>query len=220
MANEGIRFAQSAIDRFIQFKMIQLRERREVERNRRFDLSLQQNRRFNQERIDIAKETNRIRATQPRTTSVTVFTPGQISGTSKTQGVDDVIAEELNNIPVDKSGRSFFKLAGSETDRIKASDIEAAKQNAMSRLGIQHLGIGKNEQFDFLFNSQLEALKNPESGRTIEIIGQQRDFPSRQGDETAGFPTERTNVKHPDGRVGNIPRTQLEDAISQGFREQ
>lgn len=49
MANAGIRFAQSAIDRFIQFKLIQLQERRQDERNRRFDLSLQQNRRASQE---------------------------------------------------------------------------------------------------------------------------------------------------------------------------
>lgn len=181
MATEGIRFAQSAIDRFIQFKLIQLRERREDERNRRFDLSLQQNRRFNQERIDIAREANRIRAAQPRTTSISVFTPGQVSGTSQTQGVDDVIAEEFSKIPIDKSGRGIFTRARSETDRIKSVDIETARQDAMSRLGIQHLGVGKNEQFNFLFNRQLEALKNPESGRTVEITGQQRAFPSRQG---------------------------------------
>ena len=188
MANEGIRFAQSAIDRFIQFKMIQLQQQREEERGRRFDLSLQQNRRFNQERIDISREhlgIAKMRALQP-TTSISVFTPGQVGGTSQTQGVDDIIAEELNNIPVDKSGvgalGGLFRFKAKEVERIKASDIETARQNAMSRLGIQHLGIGKNQQFDFLFNRQLEALKNPESGRTVEITQEQQTaFPSRQG---------------------------------------
>lgn len=235
MAKEGIAFGRGLIDRYIQFKMLQRAERQDQlrlefaqRREQRYDQQLQQNRRFGQSRIDIAREHLDIARTRAETpsTSISVFSPGQISGTSQTQGVDDVIAEELDKI-IDKSGRGalggLFRFKRSEVDRIKSSDIETAKQNSMSRLGIQHLGPGKNQQFDFLFNRQLDALKSPESGRTVEIVEDSPTaFPSSQTPQNIEsqtvFQSGRVEVVSPEGRRGNIPRSQLQDALNNGYR--
>lgn len=47
--SSGLAFSRGLIDRYIQFKLIQRAEQRERERNRRFDLQLQENRRWRQQ---------------------------------------------------------------------------------------------------------------------------------------------------------------------------
>ena len=247
----SLAFSQNLVENFIRFKMFQIEQDRLERREKRYSDQLQSNRLFNQQRIglergrlELGQEALAFRKTQGQG-AATVFSPGQISGTSQTQGVDDVIAEEFSRIPIDKSGRGFFTSAKSETDRIKASDIETAKRNAMSRLGLQHLGVGKNEQFDFFFNRQLDTLRFPESGRNVEII-ESPVFPSRApGDkstpittppklddffrgefgpevgESTAFPSgqgdERVEVISPDGKQFTIPRSQIEQALSEGY---
>lgn len=244
--DESIAFSRNLVQSFIQAKMLQLQERRD----RRYSEQLQQNQRQFQQTLGVRRKEAEARIKYYERggarSNITVFSPGQISGTSQTQGIDDIIAEEIGNIPIDKSGRGLFTRARSETDRIKASDIETARRNAMSRLGIQYLGVGKNQQFDFLFNRQLETLSSPESGRNVEII--QPTFPSNQPEQTgiedtaprsfpgagagmtfpftptpktepSNFSSERVEVISPDGKRGNIPRSQLQSALESGYTQ-
>jgi hypothetical protein len=170
MANEGLSFARGLTDRFIQFSILKQQQRREDARQQRFEQQLQDNRRFNQERIDIAREnaaTARIRALQgPISLNLTPFSPTQLSGSGAS--IEDVVLNRIDQIPIDTSGRRLF--GKDKPDKIKRSDIESARNDIQSSLGISFGGTTKGGQMQFIFDSGLQNLLVPESGKTVEII--------------------------------------------------
>jgi len=201
----SIEFAKSLVDRFVQFKSLQFQQDLLKRKEQRYDTQLQENRLHRQrqltrsdaylglaERRTIATEQGKLGTN----INVPVFSPGQMGGSSQTPGVDTIIKQELDLIEVDKSGRKLFTRASKERgDRINQSAIDKARSNAMSRLGLQHLGPGKTEQFEYSFNRQLNekigGLRNAEIIQDVTqdmSIDQLFQFQGAQSSEPKGRP--------------------------------
>lgn len=199
--DETLEFIKSFADRFVQFKGLQFQQELLRRREERYDQQLQENRRYRQRQISISQEHLELRKryttayeqgkSQSNINVTTPFSKTDIVGTSQTQGVDDIIAEELSNVPMDTSDWLGW---GEGTNIYKQSDIDAARQKAQERVRVMFAGKGGGgEQFDYLWNSQLGELKNPESGRNVEIREQEADKKVFQGTQlsrpkvTGGF---------------------------------
>ena len=245
MANEGIRFAQSAIDRFIQFKMIQLQQQREDERTRRFDLSLQQNRRFNQERIDIAREAAvETKAFRTRTAvrledtaeSLKQYREAQIGAMGDRKPfTEGRIQQTLGEM---ESGGSTSIYGHVMQFRDRAQYID----HALRKLGPDWLEIAPeaaeiiNKRFPD--EPQISATRTfqpsafpraeSETRESLQFQTTPQDssiaFPPKTPDTGAtilggAFAPERIEVRDKEGKKFTIPRKQLPQALSEGYEE-
>ncbi len=176
----------SFVESFRQAKALQFQKALLTRREDRFDIQLQENRRHRQRQLslresdprraladieletvkDATPEQRRSLFTRGTTVNMPLFSPGQIRGTDKTQGIQDVIAEEIAKITVTRS--DLFGL-GKGTDTIKQSALDLARQNAGTRTGRKFFREGQAEQFDFEFESQINAKFYSNPKRTTEI---------------------------------------------------
>lgn len=211
--NEGLAFQKGLVERFIQFKMIQQRQQQiefqnqlMLRREARYERQLEDQQLYNQRRLDQFEEAlkiSKIRAKQaPISFEFGTFSPSQISGTANTQGIDDIIAEELSNIPR-TSERKWWRFDSDLPDKININDVAQAKKNAISKLGVAFMGTAKKEQFEFLFNQQLDELLNPEDGRKTIVTGEEK---SKSGTLFKNNST-KTNINNED--MSNISEEEL-----------
>jgi len=178
MADEGIAFARNLTDKFIQISLINQRNRREDARNKRFDAQLQDNRRFNQERIEIARETNRIRAAQPRTTNISVFSPGQ------SDDIRGFVGSSFADATRDKSGRRLIRK--DKPDTISREETERIIQGIKTRAGFDFLGPAKQQQVQAEIDSIIETGFEDEDGFTVQF---ERPAASQGTQQSGTFPT-------------------------------
>ncbi len=175
--DEALEFIRSFADRFVQFKGIQFQEDLLRRREKRYDLQLQENRRYRQRTLALSeRRTAAYEAGRSQTNiNIPVFSPTQFEGTGQT--IQGIITEELDLIPVETSD---FLGWGKGTDTIKQSAIDKARDNATRRTGRQYFGAGKADQFDFDFDRQFNEKFYSSPKRTVKIIQDTKEpeFPS------------------------------------------
>jgi len=179
----GIAFAQNLVDRYIQFKLIQRREKR-------YSDQLQENRLYNQQRLGIAKghlELARERLNQP-STNISIFSPGQMAA------IDKSAVTAAGNIPMTTEG-GFLGIGG--TDFVRKEDVLKEYKAQQARAGYYGMNPIQQEQFDAAFDSTIlsgEADKvewSPEFDSDILRLRPYKEIPNYMF--KSGTPTEPTS---------------------------
>jgi len=143
----------------------------------------------------------------------------------KRMGVGDA---EIKKIAVDRASRAH--PSGQERFDLNYSDqllmqTELAAVEAMAQLGAFNKNPGelqkRLDEIDKKFKSR--ARKGAATGPkepTAKVLSVEKVASDPDVDYSAGFPvtpSDRVRVKSPDGKVGSIPKSQLEDAKKKGY---
>ncbi len=221
----GLAFSQNLVENFIRFKMFQIEEERLERRDRQYSDSLQANRLFNQQQATAVE--SRFARTEKRLTAST-----------------DSLIEQRGR--PERGTKAYFESLDYDPEIAQRLQDQASGLTAKPLSPQQMVVIGQAMMNNPLSNEMYNSGKTLlEKGLTV-IQGQNPTFPSRapgdkstpittppklddffrgefgpKTEESTAFPSgqaeERVEVISPDGKQFTIPRSQIEQALSEGY---
>ncbi len=221
----GLAFSQNLIDRYIQFKTFQIEQDRLERRDKQYSESLQANRLFNQQQA--AAVESRFARTEERLTASTkslIEQRGRPERGTKAQfeslGYDPEIAQRLQD---QASGLTAKPLSPQQMVVIGQAMMNNPLSNEMYESGrtLLEKGLTVIQNQNVAFPSRTE----PTGPQPIKTPPKLDDFFrgefGPEAEESTAFPSgqgeERVEVISPDGKRFTIPRSQLEQALSEGY---